>query len=170
MLGSLPKSYLAHAVAKLSCVGITKPFNQPTDRPASHSLYQLNQIWMLLKATHHSAKPRILTKNSSLRCGGYMPEAGSSWTPTGHISQAAEGKRFVLAARWSHSTPPPVWWTGTGQRDCWRKEKTKRLWGPADLRVSGTHPKPDPKRTSQSHRWRWNTTSWLKCSTNNMHL
>lgn len=85
---------------------------QPTNRPASHSLYQLHQIWMLpmpvSHTTHHSAQPRILTKNSSLRCGGYMPEAGSSWTPTGLISQAAEGKRFVLAARWSHSTPPPV--------------------------------------------------------------
>lgn len=66
MLGSLPQTNLAHAVAKLSCVGKTKP----TNRPASHSLYQLHQIWMLpmpvSHTTHHWAKPRILTKISSL--------------------------------------------------------------------------------------------------------
>lgn len=33
MLGSLPESHLAHAVAKRSRVGVTKPFNQP--RPLS---------------------------------------------------------------------------------------------------------------------------------------
>lgn len=36
------------------------------------------------------------------------------------------------------------------------------------MRGSGTHPNPDPKRPSQSHRW--TTTSWLKYSTKNMHL
>lgn len=97
--------------------------------------------------THHSKKQSSLTKNSSLRCWGYMPEAGSSWTPTRLISQAAEGKRFVLAAWWSHSTPPPVWRTGTGRGDCWRKKKTNKLWGPADL---GSHLEPNQTQRVQS--------------------
>lgn len=109
MLSSLSKSYLAHAVEKLSCVGVTKPFNQPTSQPLPLSAAS-NVDAAHAGEPHYPLLGKIEdpNKNSSLSCGGYMPEAGSSWATTGLISQAAEGKRFVLAAQWSHSTPPPV--------------------------------------------------------------
>lgn len=89
----------------------------PINQPATHFLRCIStwMVPMLASSTaRHWAKNklkkklRILTKKKKRRGGGYMPEAGCSWAPTGLMSQAVEVKRFVLAAQRSHSTPPPV--------------------------------------------------------------
>ncbi|TNN55074.1 hypothetical protein EYF80_034703 [Liparis tanakae] len=75
MLGSVPESHPAHAVAKRSRVGATKPF--------SHALHQLYGIWMLLTRPicGQPKKTRILTKKLLTEVWGVHAGSGGQQDP-----------------------------------------------------------------------------------------
>lgn len=105
----------AHAVAKLSRVGARRPFNQPTnnqptDQPAT-PCYQLHYIWMLpmlvSHATHHSAKPRILTKKLLTEVWGVHAGNGEQLDPR-RTYQPGSGRREICTCGPAvplHTTP-----------------------------------------------------------------